>query len=346
MINLLKDKLRRPYHILKHKFSEKPNLEFDYDSLPLVDKNVPLDEVLKNIEIPADTPYDLREKLEFWRENGYVVLENVLPKHWLDKFWDEVEDTIENHDKHDVKALVYQFNGQKPTPLKDIPKELLKGIGARINDYHNTSIGAKKIMTHRHIITFLKAALSPELTAFQSLVFKYSSQQSTHQDFPWVTSNIASHLAAAWIPCEDVHADSGPLFYYPRSHKMPKFDFGKTGILFHGEKSLYSPDQFSTYLDKTCKKLNIEKKVLLIKKGDILIWHGGLAHGGSIINNPAMTRKSFVCHYSTVEAQPKHRFEKEKDFSEATFHNGVAIYKNPTIPTGEDIVRGGELWQE
>jgi phytanoyl-CoA hydroxylase len=346
MVKFIKDKLRRPLFMLKHKLIDNPTLEFDYDTLPLVDKNVSLDEVIARVDVPSDIPYDLREKLEFWRENGYVVLENVLPTHWLDKLWEEVEYTIENHDKFTATGVVYQFNEQKPTRLKDIPKELLHGIGARINDYHNTSIGAKRVMTHRHIVTFLQAALAPELTAFQSLIFKYSSQQPTHQDFPWVTSNIPSHLAAAWIPCEDVHADSGPLFYYPGSHKIPKFNFGRTGIL-KTDSSLFNPDQFSAYLDKTCQEHGIEKKVLLIKKGDILIWHGGLAHGGSNINNPSMTRKSYVCHYSTLEAQPKHRHEpKENSHSETSYYNGVAIYKNPNDPTGEDVITGGKDWVE
>ncbi len=99
MVNFIKDKLRRPYHLLKHNLSEKKTLNFDYDTLPLVDKDVSLDEVIARVDVPSDTPYNLREKLEFWRENGYVVLEKVLPTHWLDLFWHEVEDTIENHEK-------------------------------------------------------------------------------------------------------------------------------------------------------------------------------------------------------------------------------------------------------
>ena len=107
MVKFIKDKLRRPYHLLKHNLSEKKALNFDYDTLPLVDKDVSLDEVIARVDVPSDMPYDLREKLEFWRENGYVVLEKVLPMHWLDLFWDEVENTIENHEKHTVKALVH-----------------------------------------------------------------------------------------------------------------------------------------------------------------------------------------------------------------------------------------------
>ena len=60
-----------------------------------MDKDVSLDEVIARVDVPLDMPYDLREKLEFWCENGYVVLEKVLPVHWLDLFWDEIEDTIE-----------------------------------------------------------------------------------------------------------------------------------------------------------------------------------------------------------------------------------------------------------
>ena len=345
MIAFLKNTFRRPYHYLRHYVAPQGPNDFDHDTLPLVDRDVSLDEVIAKAQITGSLPYDLKEKLSFWRENGYVVLENVLPTQWLDNLWNEVEQTIENHEQYDMTALVYQFNNTKDAKLKDIPKDKLKSIGARINDYHNASIGAKKVMTHPNIVAFLRAVLDNDLTAFQSLIFKYSSQQSTHQDYPWVTSGIPSHLAAAWIPLEDVHPDSGPLFYYPGSHKLPKFHFGVTGILYKHGLSLFSPDQFGKYLDKICAKFGIQKKVLLIKKGDILIWHGALAHGGSRINTAEMTRKSFVCHYSTVQAQPKHRAEP-KDVSPTSYYNGVAIYANPANLAQEDIISQGKDWTE
>ena len=40
-----------------------------------------------------------------------------------------------------------------------------------------------------------------------------------------------------------------------------------------------------------------EKKTFLAKKGDILLWHGMLIHGGDQVNRPELTRKSYVCHY-------------------------------------------------
>lgn len=35
----------------------------------------------------------------------------------------------------------------------------------------------------------------------------------------------------------------------------------------------------------------------MARKGDILLWHGMLIHGGTKINNPALTRKSMVIHF-------------------------------------------------
>jgi ectoine hydroxylase-related dioxygenase (phytanoyl-CoA dioxygenase family) len=40
-----------------------------------------------------------------------------------------------------------------------------------------------------------------------------------------------------------------------------------------------------------------ERRLFLGKKGDVFFWHGMMLHGGSEINDPSLTRKSFVIHY-------------------------------------------------
>ena len=116
--------------MLKHTLSEKKILNFDHDTLPLVDKNVSLDEVIARVDVPLDVPCDLWEKLEFWRESGYVVLEKVLPVYSLVRFVLGRGRRYRRYNrkswKHRANGLVYQFNGQKSTQLKNIPKELLK----------------------------------------------------------------------------------------------------------------------------------------------------------------------------------------------------------------------------
>ncbi|WP_421828607.1 phytanoyl-CoA dioxygenase family protein [Larkinella sp.] len=342
MESKLKDKLRRLYRMVKFRMKNSP-LDFEEDTLPWIDRSdANIDAFVKTFKTPKDFPYDLAKLLRDWRDNGYVILEKAIPPQWLDNLWQEVEEVVENNEKYSVKSLVYQFNDGKETPVKEVPKEKLRGIGSRLLEYHNSSIGAKKVMTHPHLATFLEAVFNEKTTVFQSLIFKYGSQQGTHQDYPWVRSKIASHLAAAWIPLEDVSPDSGPLVYYPGSHRLPKFDFG-TGILFSEQDSFYTPDEFTNYLNKTCAKNGIKGTILLLKKGDVLLWHGALAHGGSRINKPELTRKSFVCHYSTLRSYPKHRFE-EGEKSIAQLHNGITIYANPTNLAEEDVMTAGKEW--
>ena len=42
----------------------------------------------------------------------------------------------------------------------------------------------------------------------------------------------------------------------------------------------------------------------LAQKGDVLIWHGRLAHRGSMARNPGMERRSLITHYSGISHRP------------------------------------------
>jgi len=95
--------------------------------------------------------------------------------------------------------------------------------------------------------------------------------------------------------------------------------------------------EFAAHLDKKCTENGYPKETLLIKRGDVLIWHSALAHGGGLITNPDRTRKSYVCHYSTQEALPFHRY---RPFDVPKIHefNGVHIYEHPEFGEQENIL--------
>lgn len=319
-----------------------PQTEFDAATLPWIDRtDANIDTFIKDYQPPFEVSYDLAEKLKFWQKNGYVVLEQAIQAELLNVFWSDVEELLENPTKYKIWTRIDQpqFDPVRERQIGEFPKEALKGKYVKLNDFHNLSVAGKKLMTHPAIVTFLDAIFQQKTVVMQSLTFLYGSQQPTHQDFPWVTAKMPSHLAAAWIPLEDIKIDSGPLYYYVGSHKMPKFNFGN-GIVYN-QRSTRTPLEFADYLDKTCAELNYPKDTLLIKRGDVLIWHAALAHGGDIIGNPEQTRKSYVCHYSTEEALPFHRHRPaQKPITE--YHNGVAIYHNPDFGDQENILKAGE----
>ncbi len=327
---------------IKVKETLLPETEFENETLPWIDRpDANIGAFLKENPPRFDVSYNMSEKLEFWQNNGYVVLSNVISEEYLDTFWNDIEELLENAEKYQLTARIDlpKFKDKPERLIGEFPKEDLKQKYVKINDFHNLSVAGKKLMTHPAIVAFLEAIFNQDIAVMQSLTFMYGSQQPSHQDFPWVTAKIPSHLAAAWIALEDIKIDSGPLYYYIGSHKMPKFNFGN-GILSNARSSR-TPLEFASYLDNTCSKLNYPKETLLIKRGDVLIWHAALAHGGSIITNPDQTRKSYVCHYSTKQALPFHR-GRTHEIPTTNYNNGVAIYANPEFKEQEDILKAGE----
>jgi phytanoyl-CoA hydroxylase len=330
-------RIKRKVESLKDKYF--PLAEFDPATLPWIDKpNPDIEAFLKKNPPRFPVPYDMAQKLKEWDKNGYAVLENIIPDEMIDKFWNDFQELVHHPEKYELSVRIDldEFLPNQQRDIKEFPREALLGKFVKINDFHNSSVAGKKLMTHPSIVAFLEAVFNQQAVVMQSLIFMYGSQQPTHQDFPWVTAKIPSHLAAAWIALEDIKIDSGPLYYYIGSHKMPKFDFG-TGIL-HNASSPRTPLEFAEFLDKTAAEHNCPKETLLIKRGDVLIWHAALAHGGSMITNPDQTRKSFVCHYSTAQALPFHKNRIHQQ-PVAQNYNGVLIYNNPALPQSEDVLK-------
>jgi phytanoyl-CoA hydroxylase len=330
-------RIKRKAEVLKDLYF--PLQAFDQSTLPWIDRpNPDIEGFLKKNPPRFEVPYDMAEKLKGWEQNGYTVLENIIPSEMIDKFWGDFQELVHHPEKYELSVRIDrdEFLPNQQRDIKEFPKEALLGKYVKINDFHNSSVAGKKLMTHPSITAFLEAIFNQQVVVMQSLIFMYGSQQPSHQDFPWVTAKIPSHLAAAWIALEDIQIDSGPLYYYIGSHKMPKFNFG-TGIL-HRPDSTKSPLEFAEYLDQTSEKMNYPKETLLIKRGDVLIWHSALAHGGSMITNPEQTRKSFVCHYSTEKALPFHKNRWNVDPVKQDY-NGVFIYNNPGLPQSEDVLK-------
>lgn len=61
-----------------------------------------------------------------------------------------------------------------------------------------------------------------------------------------------------------------------------------------------------------CEERGLETKTFMAKKGDVLIWHGDLMHGGAPIQDQSITRKSLIAHLMPLGVMPTFF-----DFSEA-----------------------------
>jgi ectoine hydroxylase-related dioxygenase (phytanoyl-CoA dioxygenase family) len=115
-----------------------------------------------------------------------------------------------------------------------------------------------------------------------------------------MTTYPLGYLTAAWIAFEDIHPDSGPLVFYPGTHRLPYVFSKDVKISEEDFKSDgYAPyhAKYEPYIRKLVEERGIMPHYFQAKKGDVLIWHANLVHGGSPRAELSYTRKAVVCHF-------------------------------------------------
>lgn len=241
--------------------------------------------------------------LRFFREHGWLVLEQAVPHALIDAVLGDVESAW-----HDLPPqLVWRRGLDAPVRMDEMAREPgFREASVRYLDFHNASEAAAEIMMLPAVLRFAGLCFGEKIAAMQTLLFENGTQQTEHQDFAYVHSLRPACLMGAWVALEDVQAGAGPLFYWDRSHReVPKYVFEDGTVIVDGlGPQVYA---FSEYLGKTCRERGLEHMVFTPKKGDLLIWHSALVHGGMPRNDLALTRRSMVSHYTTQAAYPYDR---------------------------------------
>jgi hypothetical protein len=148
-------------------------------------------------------------------------------------------------------------------------------------------------------------SLSPALNnkvpfSFQHLTYPRSSKAFTHSDYIHFGSYPPEDMMAVWVALEDIHPDSGPLFYYDGSHKLPYIHMQDLHL-----KTVHTGDYptYQGHIDSLCRRMGMQKKYFIPKKGEALIWSANLIHGGPAPINRHLTRHSLVFHYHFYESE-------------------------------------------
>lgn len=259
-------------------------------------------------KVSEQLDFDLRESLKNWHENGVVLFKDVVNRSLIDALENDIEHLRRNFLDFDLNVEVRGVQKH----IRDLTAEELDFSGLKFNSIHTISRVAAELSLTRHVAVFLRHVFGGPACAMQSLTFYKGSQQPVHIDYPYVRcQDPVAHLAASWIPLEDIDPASGPLAYYPGSHRVDKsgfFDWGNGSVLFEPD-SVRQPDELSVYLAAQMKEKAIEPIVYCPKKGDVLVWHGNLSHEGTRITDDMLTRKSYVTHYTSLQAYPPHHLK-------------------------------------
>ena len=122
----------------------------------------------------------------------------------------------------------------------------------------------------------------------------------------YVASRQPGALAKPPIALEDVRPGSGELVYYDGSHRLDDFLFSGQYKCWHHERDgAGQHDEYAVGLVPRAEAAGLERRRLLVERGDVLIWSGNLAHGGGEVTDESLSRRSLVGHYCPEWAVPR-----------------------------------------
>jgi ectoine hydroxylase-related dioxygenase (phytanoyl-CoA dioxygenase family) len=250
--------------------------------------------------------------LEKWIRDGYVVLDGIVEARDLDQMnaaldglW-EAPRARRGLTFYDVRADRKEAprtlsHAQLLAHDRELRRRMQRVSNWRIHAFHRHDPAAMRLYANLALRKVASAVFGRQAIPCASINFAYGSEQPPHQDMAVFHIYPHNYLAGAWVACEDISPDCGPLAFHPGSHREPLFDE------FRGYPQVnlrtVGPDVAARY-DEYMKRL-VEKyprKLFLAKKGQVLLWHGMLIHGGSPIHDPALTRRSYVVHFHARHA--------------------------------------------
>jgi ectoine hydroxylase-related dioxygenase (phytanoyl-CoA dioxygenase family) len=163
----------------------------------------------------------------------------------------------------------------------------------KFNDLHLMSGEVRDLALEPELASVLEGVLGEPAVLISSQNFQRGSSLRMHIDSLYTTPRTPHSLVAAWIALEDVHPDAGPLFIYPGSHRIPLYRFNDGT---HHAACDEEADWFD-YIDVQIRLRGLKQRKFLARKGDVLVWHSDLVHGGCPVRDAGRTRGSLACHY-------------------------------------------------
>ena len=233
--------------------------------------------------------------LRAWIRDGYAILPQAVPLAAVERLVAEAAALWVGRDP----SVRVELGGRYVALGPELTPE-----HAKLVDLYARSRAALELALAEPLRRFLGLLFERPPLLFQSLSFERGSEQPIHQDTAYVVVVPPLAMVAAWIALEDVQPGSGELVYYPGSQRLPEHLFHGTRNWNRERDGLAAQERYQVELVQACEAAGLERRTFLPRKGDVLFWNADLAHGGSLIRDRALTRKSLVCHYCPADAEP------------------------------------------
>lgn len=222
-----------------------------------------------------------KQQIEQYEKDGYIILPQCCSEDLIDMF---------NSHIHSIRSVEEQEMPEWASPWKaDRPREDKYRYSIRLFNPHLHDGFSLQMMKMPIVRGALAQLLGDEAVGVQSMYFYKepgAHGQAAHQDYYYI-KNDPNTMIAVSIAMEDVDQENGCLWAIPGSHKL--------GLLPHGK--VKNVEEHEAWTDET-EGIDLTKEIpLVMKKGDMVIFHNLLIHSSTKNRSAERWRRSYVCHY-------------------------------------------------
>ncbi|QEY11317.1 hypothetical protein D0B88_03020 [Cellvibrio sp. KY-YJ-3] len=268
--------------------------------------------------ISAFTNLNMEQPMSLWIDDQNALekiskldAEDYIKQALLDLHNDGIAVLRGIHSADECTAVVddyLKWSAQKADYVSQNLDEL--GRPKRLVNFQMVSANAMKIGASEKIHKILDILFDKKSSFYTSLTFKYGTQQPVHRDTPHFATWPGSQFVGVWTALEDVDKNAGPLFYHKGGHRLV-IDSEKKFLseAIAREPNATQKDQLRLALDlyngEVIRKATafVEPTTLMLNKGDVVIWHPQMPHGGTVAGDPMRSRWSIVCHCAPESVQ-------------------------------------------
>lgn len=221
-------------------------------------------------------PESARQGVLDWPERGYLVLDRFFDGARVDAVNADIDRLLGAGDLH--------YHYRSP----------------RVMNSWRKSPPVAEMVAQPELVQILSFLFGRTANLFQTISFIKGSQQSVHSDAFHMMTEPPGYLIGVWVALEDVDESSGPVVYLPGSHRLPYVMSEDLDLAGAGGGVLTVPDKGPAYVKKMSQVVSgygSDPVPFTARKGDVLLWHHNLLHGGSPITRDGATRKSLVAHF-------------------------------------------------
>lgn len=264
--------------------------------------------------------------------------------------WQEM--AVQMH--RDGYCLLHLHNQEHLEAIESVVSDMASEFADPLKQWEAGAIGSPRLQDGwKEYQSIRKLALSPVVLdlleslygrkpfAFQTLNFAVGSEQHYHSDAVHFSSYPMGFMCGVWFALQTIELNSGPLHYFPGSHRLPYLSARDLDLSPEQVKAEQHPQVlFEPHWEEAVVTHGLRRETFLAQAGDVFVWHANLLHGGDVVNDRTLRRWSQVVHYffdDCLYTTPMQNFR---------FDQGGDFVRNPLdIATGKERYGPAE-WQK